>query len=63
MNGNQITPFTTKIGVQQGCVFAPELFNYVINHVMTQTTDRLTFDLHLVDQVLTVIILQQQKRE
>ena len=53
VNGKRSTTFGIKTGVRQGCAAAPELFNCVIDHVMTRTTNRLPFGLQFGDRVLT----------
>jgi len=53
VNGKRSTTFNIKTGVRQGCAAAPELFNCVIDYVMTRTTNRLPFGLQFGDRILT----------
>ena len=53
VNGRRSPTFPVKTGVRQGCAAAPELFNCVIDHVMTSTTNRLQFGLQFGDRVLS----------
>ena len=39
VNGKESEPFSINSGVRQGCVAAPELFNCVIDYLMTVMTD------------------------
>jgi hypothetical protein len=43
VNGRRSLTLSVKTGVRQGCAAAPDLFNCVIDHVMTSTKNRLQF--------------------
>ena len=45
--------FKSPQGVCQGCAVAPELFNIIIDYVMTKTTSRLSFGLKFGDHTIT----------
>ena len=40
-------------GVRQGCAVAPELFNAIIDNVMTETISRLNFGLKFEDRIIS----------
>ena len=51
---NQRHPFfRITTGVRQGCAVAPELFNVMLDHVVTKTTSGLNFGLQLGDRVIS----------
>ena len=51
-NGRRSSSFEINTGVCQGCAAAPELFNCVIDYIMTRKINRLQFGLHYGDRVL-----------
>ncbi|XP_065565824.1 uncharacterized protein LOC136030685 [Artemia franciscana] len=53
VNGRCSSSFEINTGVRQGCAAAPELFNCVINYIMTWTINCLQFGLHYSDRVLS----------
>jgi hypothetical protein len=53
VNGRRSPFFQITTGVRQGCAVAPELFNVIIDYVMTRTTSRLSFGLKFGDRVIT----------
>ena len=53
VNGRRSSSFKINTGVRQGCAAAPELFNCVIDYIMTRTINRLQFGLHYGDRVLS----------
>ena len=53
VNGRCSSSFEISTGVCQGCAAAPELFNCVIDYIMTRTINRLQFGLHYSDRVLS----------
>ena len=53
VNGWRSPFFQITIGVRQGCAVAPELFNVIIDYVMTKTTSRLSFGLKFGDHTIT----------
>ena len=42
INGKDSEPFNINSGVRQGCVAAPDLFNCVIDHLMTRVCERVS---------------------
>ena len=53
VNGRRSPSFEINTGVRQGCAAAPELFNCVIDYIMTRTINRLQFGLYYGDRVLS----------
>ena len=53
VNGRRSQFFQITTGVRQGCAVAPELFNVIIDYVMTNTTSRLSFGLKFGDHTIT----------
>eukprot|EP00955_Chlamydomonas_euryale_P108515 365856-Chlamydomonas_euryale.AAC.5 len=41
MDGEMGRPFTVKMGVRQGCVIAPTLFNVLVDHILQQPLSQL----------------------
>ena len=53
VNGSRSAFFPVRTGVRQGCSVAPRLFKCIIDHVMTCTTRKLSFELKQWDRVAT----------
>ena len=53
VNGRRSLSFEINTGVLQECATAPELFNCVIDYIMTRTINLLQFGLHCGDRVLS----------
>ena len=53
VNGRRSLFFQIATGVRQGCAVAPELFNVIVDYIMTKTTSRLTFGLKFGDRAIT----------
>ena len=52
VNGRRSPFFQITTGVRQGCAVAPELFNVIIDYVMTKTISRISFGLKFGDHTI-----------
>ena len=53
VNGRQSPFFQITTGVRQGCAVAPELFNVIVDYIMTKNTSRLSFGPKFGDRAIT----------